>query len=90
MGRSGGRWLEEASDLATQAAVLQHALEVHPVILTKAELLRELGGREDAFAERDAIDRAVRDLGGAGLLHTHSDFAIPTRAALLFSELRTM
>ena len=88
MERSGGHWLETASDSATQAAVLQHALEVHPVLLTKGELLRELGGKEGAFAERDAIDRAVRDLGGAGLLHEHGEFAIPTRAALRFSELR--
>ena len=62
-------------------------LDLHPTQLTLAELVREVGGERPSFAERDAIERAVRDLGGAGLLHRHDDFVLPTRAALRFSEL---
>ena len=49
--------------------------------------MREVGGESPSFAERDAIERAVRDLSGAGLLHSHDAFVMPTRAALRFSEL---
>jgi hypothetical protein len=74
-------------DTATESAVLQQVLDIHPVLVTAAELIRELGGGSPGFAERDAIERAVRDLIGAGLLHEHGSFLIPTRAALRFSEL---
>ena len=58
-----------------------------PTQVTLAELVREVGGEAAEFAERDAIERAVRDLTGAGLLHRHDAFVLPTRAALRFSEL---
>jgi hypothetical protein len=74
-------------DAATESAVLQQVLELHPVQVTVAELVREVGGESPGFAERDAIERAVRDLIGVGLLHGGSAFVIPTRAALRFSEL---
>jgi hypothetical protein len=77
----------KGDDLATESAVLQRLLDLHPVQLTVAELVREIGGEQPSFAERDAIERAVRDLGGAGLLHHTSDLVLPTRAALRFSEL---
>jgi hypothetical protein len=74
-------------DAATESAVLQQILAFHPVLVTAAELVREVGGESPGFAERDAIERAIRDLTGAGLLHDHDGFVIPTRAALRFSEL---
>jgi len=74
-------------DLATESAVLQQVLAFHPVLVTAAELLREVGGESPGFAETDAIERALRDLIGAGLLHEHGKFVVPTRAALRFSEL---
>jgi len=74
-------------DAATESAVLQQVLDFHPVLVTAAELIREVGGESPAFAERDAIERAIRDLIGAGLLHEHGNFLVPTRAALRFSEL---
>ena len=76
-----------ATDTATESAVLQQLLDLHPVQLTAAELIREVGGGSPSFSERDAIERAIRDLTGAGLLHDHDGFVIPTRAALRFSEL---
>ena len=60
---------------------------MHPVQVTVAELIRELGGESPSFRERDAIERAVRDLTGAGLLHGQDAFVVPSRAALRFSEL---
>jgi hypothetical protein len=80
-------WTPAAEDAATESAVLQHILDLHPVLVTAAELEREVGGESPGFARRDAIERAVRDLIGVGLLHHHGDLVMPTRAALRFKEL---
>jgi hypothetical protein len=74
-------------DAATESAVLQQVLALHPAQITLAELTREVGGHSVDFGQRDAIERAVRDLTGAGLLHRHDSFVLPTRAALRFNEL---
>lgn len=74
-------------DAATESAVLQQVLALHPAQITLAELTREVGGQSPNFVERDAIERAVRDLAGAGLLHRHDSFVLPTRAALRFHQL---
>lgn len=87
MDETDDSWTPATEDAATEAAVLQRLLDFHPVLVTAAELVREVGGESPDFAERDAIERAVRDLTGAGLLHRHDAFVIPTRAALRFSEL---
>jgi Fe2+ or Zn2+ uptake regulation protein len=76
-----------AQDAAIEAAVLQLLLTLHPAQITFEELVREMTGTEPGFAERDAINRAVRDLAAAGLLHRHEAFVLPTRAALRLSEL---
>ncbi len=67
-------------DAAMESAVLQQILALHPIALTLAELRREMG-------EGEAIERAVRDLVGSGLLHHRESFVLPTRAALRFDEL---
>lgn len=74
-------------DAATESAVLQHVLALHPAQVTVAELTREVGDDPGEFARRDAIERAVRDLAGAGLLHNRDNLVLPTRAALRFDEL---
>jgi hypothetical protein len=76
-----------AEDETVESAVLSQLLELHPTRLTLAELVRELGGSRGGFAERDAVERAVRDLSAVGLLHEAGDFVEPTRAALRFSDL---
>jgi acyl-CoA reductase-like NAD-dependent aldehyde dehydrogenase len=76
-----------AEDDAVQAAVMQQLLDLHPTRLTLAELVGEMGGSRAGFAERDAIERAVRDLGAVGLVHQGDDCIAPTRAALRFGEL---
>lgn len=85
--RDDDNWTTRAADLATESTVMRQVLAVHPVLLTTEELIREIAGEQAEFAERDAIERAVRDLGGVGLLHQHGEFVLPTRAALHFSEL---
>lgn len=87
MDRSDDSWTTSEGDVATESAVLQLVLDLHPTLLTVAEIVREVAGEDAGFAERDAIERAVRDLSGAGLLHHKDGFAIPTRAALRFTEL---
>jgi hypothetical protein len=74
-------------DAAIEAAVLRQLLTLHPVQVTVEELLRELGVEPEDYPRRDAVERAVRDLSAAGLLHRLDDFAIPSRAALRFDEL---
>jgi len=51
------------------------------------EISRELVGGHGGFAERDGVERAVRDLTAAGLLRRQTEFVELTRAALRFSEL---
>lgn len=74
-------------DRAVESAVLELVLALHPARLTGPELVRELAGEEPDFGERDAAERAARDLSGAGLLHNRDGFLTPTRAALRFQEL---
>jgi hypothetical protein len=80
-------WTTKRDDLTVESAVLRQLLDLHPAQLTAAELVREIGGESSGFTERDAIERAVRDLVGAGLLHRNAELLLPTRAALRFSEL---
>jgi hypothetical protein len=74
-------------DTATERVVLQQVLSLHPAAITLDELAREIDGDEGELASRDAIERAVRDLAGAGLLHHNAPFVLPTRAALRFDQL---
>jgi negative regulator of replication initiation len=76
-----------AEDESVESAVLRQLLDLHPTRLTMAELTREVTASRDSFAERDAVERAVRDLTATGLLHQGEEFVAPTRAALRFSEL---
>jgi len=74
-------------DRAEESAVLQHVLALHPAAVTVEELVRELDPDRDSFSGRDAVERAVRDLAGAGLLHRSESLVLPTRAALRFDQL---
>jgi hypothetical protein len=87
MAETGDNRSPAAEDAANESAVLQQLLDLHPTQVTVTELLREVGGEFAEFDERDAIERAVRDLVGAGLLHRRDDFVVPSRAALRFNEL---
>jgi hypothetical protein len=88
----GKRRTTSADDATIEAAVLRQLLALHPVQLTVDELVRELAGEgtEEGgadFALRDAVERAVRELGAAGLGHRSGEMVVPSRAALRFDEL---
>ena len=71
-----------------QAAVLRHVLSLYPETLTLDELVREMIGISSSQpAERDAVERAVRDLAAVGLLHEEGSRVFPTRAAATFHSL---
>jgi len=74
-----------ALDARDQAGVLRHVLSIYPEVLTQEELIREMTGgvSSPAFADRDRIERAVRDLTSGGLLHEDTQLILPTRAAVL-------
>lgn len=74
-------------DAVIESAVLAQLLALHPIQITFEELLREVAGQPEDFGQRDAVERAVRDLAAAGLVHLNDDFVVPSRAALRFDEL---
>lgn len=74
-------------DTVTEAAVLRHVVSLHPIQLSFDELLREVAGGSDDFRERDATERAVRDLVAAGLLRRSGELVLPSLAALRFDQL---
>jgi hypothetical protein len=87
-GRAMTTWGEDERD---QAAVLRWVLDAHPLITyTRRELALELGGGGAlGYLGSDAIERALRDLAGTGLLHPlgEDEMVRPTRAAVRYFEL---
>ncbi len=79
--------LSPREDHATQVAALSLVLAMRPDQLALDELIREMVAGSDDFAERDAVERAVRDLVGAGLLRRCGELVLPTRAAVHFHRL---
>jgi hypothetical protein len=77
----------EAQDLHDQAIVLAQVLTSWPTHLRVSDLLREIVNDPRDFAERDKVERAVRDLGAAGLVFRCESVVLPTRAALHFNRL---
>ena len=76
-----------AEDIRDQGIVLIHVLTRHPTLLTIPDLVREITDGSAKFAESDAVERAVRDLTGVGLLLCPSGLAAPTPAALRFLKI---
>ena len=61
--------------------MLQQVLALHPTPVTLDELVGEIAGEGEDFGQRDAVERAVRDLAGCGLLHRSEALVLPSRAA---------
>ncbi len=74
-------------DARTEATVLRWLLALHPIQISFEELLRDVCEEPEDFAERDGLERAVRELVGSGLVRRNGAFVVPTRAALRFDEL---
>jgi hypothetical protein len=88
MAPNGENPTNESEDARVESALLQRVLDLHPGRVTVAELIRDLAGEDADFGTRDAVERAIRELTGAGLLHRTDDGLLtPTRAAVHFGEL---
>jgi len=74
-------------DARAEAAVLAFVLDEHPDRLTIPELSRALNAHPGGFSSDDAVERAVRELVGGGLLHCQGGLVVPTRAAVRFDRL---
>jgi len=74
-------------DEIVERSVLTQALVLFPAQLTILELARRLARDPDDFADKDAVERAVRELSRDGLLVCDCRRIAPTRAALRFNEL---
>lgn len=86
--RDSGDLLTPAEeDAKTERTVLMRVLTLHPTHLTMPELASEVLEDPDDFAEGDALARAVRDLGAAGLVRMNGILVMPTRAAVHFDSL---
>lgn len=70
-------------DAEAQRAVLGLVFDQHPAQLTICEVVREIDQ-----GEGDAVERAIRDLVGVGLLRCEGASVLPTRAALHFDRLQ--
>jgi hypothetical protein len=78
----------EGEDARVESALLQRVLDLHPTRVTGDELVRDLAGEDPDFGARDGVERAIRELTGAGLLHRNDDGLVtPTRAAIHFGRL---
>ena len=74
----------ESLDIHAQGVVLTHITSNYPSQFRMTDLIRELTRDPDNFEERDAIERAVRDLISHGLLFRNEALVLPTRCALHF------
>jgi hypothetical protein len=75
-------------DSKVESAVLSFLLEEHPDHqLTIPEVSLALNAGSADFGSEDAVERAIRELVGAGLLHCQGGFVLPTRGALYFDAL---
>jgi hypothetical protein len=74
-------------DRKFRRAVLNHVIYRHPTHLRVDELVREITAGDEEGEDSDAIEQAVRDLTGAGLLHCPDGLVTPTNAALCVAEL---
>jgi hypothetical protein len=73
-------------DRQVESAVLRMVLD-EPDHMTLAELQLAMRRGPDEFASADEVERAVRELVGAGLLHVPAGLVLPSRAAVYVSGL---
>lgn len=74
-------------DTQAEHVVLAFVLDEFPTQLTIPEVSRALNAVPDSFPTFDAVERAVVQLVGAGLLHCKGGFVLPTRTALYAARL---
>ena len=84
-----GRFSPDPNDKKVERAVLAFLIFRHPERLTIPELSRVLNKENSDLESDDAVERAVRELVGVGLLECQAGVALPTRAALYFDALES-
>lgn len=84
-----GRFSPDPKDKKVERAVLAFLIFRHPERLTIPELSRILNKENSDLESDDAVERAVRELVGVGLLECQAGVALPTRAALYFDALES-
>jgi hypothetical protein len=77
----------DPKDKKAERAVLGFLIYQHPERMMILELSRVLNEGGGGFDESDAVERAVRELVGAGLLEIDGAYVVPTKAALYFDAL---
>lgn len=76
------------ADRKVEWAVLSFLVDEHPDHqLTIPEVSRALNAGSEDQGYDDTVERAIRELVGAGLLHCERGFVLPTRAALYHHHL---
>ena len=76
-----------AEEMQAQRIVLAFLLDEHPSRLKIFELCRALYAHPNDFDTNDVVERAIRELDSAGLIHCDGGYAVPSRAALCFARL---
>ena len=84
-----GRFSPDPKDKKVERAVLAFLIYRYPERLTIPALSRILSEENSDFESDDAVERAVRELVGAGLLECQAEVVLPTRAALYFDALES-
>jgi Fe2+ or Zn2+ uptake regulation protein len=69
-------------------AVLELLLDHHPGLLSTDEVIRKMTAGADSFAERDAVEIALRELVEAGLAHRLGSFVFASYAAASFQQVQ--
>jgi hypothetical protein len=78
---------QRAQDIRDQAVVLTFVLALNSEHLTIIDLARSLNADPQDFTRPDAVERAVRDLVGVGLLEIDGGLVKPTVTARRFIQL---
>jgi hypothetical protein len=76
-----------AYEIRDQRVVLAFLIGEHPMQLTIPEVAQALYAHPGDFGSDDAVERAIRELVGGGLLRCHGAHVLPTRAALYYARL---
>jgi hypothetical protein len=75
-------------DERVEEAVLSHLLGLYPAQLTISELVREMTVASPIFVVVDQVERSIRELIRAGLVHRNGDFLLASRAAVRSEEIK--
>jgi hypothetical protein len=77
-------------DAKVERAALAFLIDKHPDRLTIPQVSRVMNARPGGGADSgDAVERAIRELVGAGVLRCEGGYVVPPRAALYVHRLES-